>query len=519
MGGGGRISENHLLENLNGLGSLVSAGGNFNISYNDGLINLEGLESLHTVTEWFIVGYNSSLTSFNGVEELTTVWGALMIQYNGSLLNLSGLENVSTVWEKIILRDNINLTSISALNKVLENSSVINVVIKNNSALSNCSIPNLCLYLEGSNVADIVNNAEGCNSIDEVKFACNDGGAIFYPIYFDVNENGLLDAGEPFSDQAAVLISPTDLIAFTNPDNNNLVYLPEGIHTITFHQANSPNWIQTSVPTSYTVNVAPGNPPETVYFGIHPLIDWSDLGPYLSSGDLRCNNSVLFNVAAKNRGSLPIDGTMWLKIDENITGVEFVDDPDIVDGSYLFGWNFTDLAPNAISHKQIKLFVPGPPQIPLGETLLFSTFTDYTDLNGVYESDTFSYKVEMECAYDPNDKLVNPERMNNYTLFEEDLSYTIRFQNTGNAEAYDVIIRDTLDPNLNPNTFHVINSSHKDVLITTIQNDQFLTFKFKNIFLPDSTTNFEASQGYIAYSIKANENLPENTAITNSASI
>ena len=119
----------------------------------------------------------------------------------------------------------------------------------------------------------------------------------------------------------------------------------------------------------------------------------------------------------------------------------------------------------------------------------------------------------------PNDKLVNPQRPEGYALFDEYLTYTIRFQNTGNAVAYDVVIRDTLDGNLDPLTFEYISSSHENVLTTTMENSKYLTFDFRNIFLPDSTTNFEESQGYVSYRIKTKEGIEEFAPVENTANI
>ena len=107
----------------------------------------------------------------------------------------------------------------------------------------------------------------------------------------------------------------------------------------------------------------------------------------------------------------------------------------------------------------------------------------------------------------------------NYALIGEELIYTIRFQNTGNAEAYDVVIRDTLDSNLDPSTFRLITSSHDAVLSANMESGQYLTFDFHDIFLPDSTTSFEASQGYVIYAIRAFDGIDETTVINNSASI
>ena len=138
--------------------------------------------------------------------------------------------------------------------------------------------------------------------------------------------------------------------------------------------------------------------------------------------------------------------------------------------------------------------------------------------------DEFEYNVEVRCAYDPNDKLVTPDRSAEYqgtayTKFDEDLIYTVRFQNTGNDAAYDVVIRDTLDANLDPSTFKIISSSHFEVLNVSIEEERNITFEFKDIFLPDSTTNFEASNGYVSYLIKSKDGLPEETPIRNTASI
>ena len=144
---------------------------------------------------------------------------------------------------------------------------------------------------------------------------------------------------------------------------------------------------------------------------------------------------------------------------------------------------------------------------------------NYSDANGIHGSDKFIYSTTVQCSYDPNDKLVNPVYPDNYALMGEDLVYTIRFQNTGNAEAYDVVIRDTLDENLDPTTFKVISSSHEEVLSTSLAEGKYLEFNFHNIFLPDSTTNFEGSQGYVAYRIKTLEGIPEETVINNSAGI
>ena len=69
-----------------------------------------------------------------------------------------------------------------------------------------------------------------------------------------------------------------------------------------------------------------------------------------------------------------------------------------------------------------------------------------------------------------------------YISATQNLEYVIRFQNTGNATAINVTIRDQIDSNLDLNSFEFISSSHPvDVKIESISE---LCFRFENINLP-----------------------------------
>jgi hypothetical protein len=125
-------------------------------------------------------------------------------------------------------------------------------------------------------------------------------------------------------------------------------------------------------------------------------------------------------------------------------------------------------------------------------------------------------------SYDPNDKQVQPFHSNNEFLGgiilpeEEILHYTIRFQNTGTAPAQFVIIRDTLDAYLLPETIHNIQTSHN---ATVRFAGRELVFEMDNIMLPDSATDLEGSQGFVKFSINRDNTLPLGTNIANTAAI
>mgnify|MGYP002624599627 CR=1 FL=1 len=145
------------------------------------------------------------------------------------------------------------------------------------------------------------------------------------------------------------------------------------------------------------------------------------------------------------------------------------------------------------------------------------TETENGDLN---LSDQYAYASEIRCSFDPNDKLTLPNRNGdeNYTLFGEELEYTIRFQNTGNDVAFDVVIKDQLDQNLDWSTFRPISGSH-EFATHFYEETGVIEFIFENIFLPPSNMDEAGSQGYVKFTIKAKTDLAENTLVENDAAI
>ena len=97
------------------------------------------------------------------------------------------------------------------------------------------------------------------------------------------------------------------------------------------------------------------------------------------------------------------------------------------------------------------------------------------------------------------------------------LTYTIGFQNTGTYYATDVILRDTLDTNLDFETITVLGASHHPFSWSLDQGT--LTFQFLDIMLPDSNMNEPASHGWVQYSMMPKAGLTDGMTITNTASI
>jgi uncharacterized repeat protein (TIGR01451 family) len=111
----------------------------------------------------------------------------------------------------------------------------------------------------------------------------------------------------------------------------------------------------------------------------------------------------------------------------------------------------------------------------------------------------FNYCYEVVNSYDPNMKEVYPVEVN--PGYDGWFTYTIHFQNTGNAPAINIKLKDTLDINLDLSTFQALNYSHAN---TFQLNENLLSIRFQGIMLPDSTTDFDGSQGFFSIPYKSN---------------
>ena len=97
------------------------------------------------------------------------------------------------------------------------------------------------------------------------------------------------------------------------------------------------------------------------------------------------------------------------------------------------------------------------------------------------------------------------------------LDYRIRFQNTGNDTAYNIVVTDTLPAGLDISTFEMGASSHR--FSFDISDDNTVVWTFNEIMLPDSGTTQEASNGFILFKIKPFQNLEIGDQIKNKVNI
>lgn len=334
--------------------------------------------------------------------------------------------------------------------------------------------------------------------------------------FYDENSNGTFDEDEAVLQNISVTLEPEALGTYTAPNGTFNFYVPNGTYTLTAQPDSC--WQLTTDSISYNITVA-GEPVLNRNFGFKPASDYTHVQPRLTSAPTRCGFEVPFWLSIENDGCQPIAGQYALILSDLVTYINAEIEPDAIVGDTLF-WNYERLIPSRIEQIKLNLQVAGTDFI--GDTIRLQAlaFTD-DGLGNQVLLENYDFTSEIRCAYDPNDKLVKPSRTDeyeqNYTLFDETIEYTIRFQNTGNDTAFTVVLKDYLDENLDWTTFRPITASHPYEVF--LYKDGLVEFTFENILLPDSTTNEPLSHGFVMFKINASKDLPENTIIENKVDI
>jgi uncharacterized repeat protein (TIGR01451 family) len=334
-------------------------------------------------------------------------------------------------------------------------------------------------------------------------------------LFWDENENGIFDSSEQPLDDNLIEVEPAPLFAYFDQAGGYQYFLSNGNYEVNVKLTDCLKITTDS--TSYQVTID-SLPVGDLDFGIYHLNSGTGLyRSFLSSGLPRCGTTVPFWLDVENISScIPSNGKVAIVLDDSTSFVTASPMPVEVAGDTLF-WEVENLTFGTTMQIRIDLAMNGLPGNEICIPVL--NFIDPPGGGNPIITNTDNYKATVLCSYDPNDKQVRPARGgSNYTLFDEELIYTVRFQNTGNDTAFTVIIRDFLDPNLDWTTVHPISASHPFEMDINYLSGR-LTFTFNEILLPDSTTNEAESQGYVLFSVQALEDLSEYTEIRNTAHI
>jgi hypothetical protein len=181
-------------------------------------------------------------------------------------------------------------------------------------------------------------------------------------------------------------------------------------------------------------------------------------------------------------------------------------------------WTLGPLPTGSVGLIRIPIQVSGTVATSPPYTTVTTTATLFPVVGDAYPADNLAQENRRaKCAFDPNDKTVEPAGCGPSGLINNQLlTYTVRFQNVGAAPAFKVVVSDQLDPSLNPSTLKILGASANYVF--NLSGNQ-MTWTFPNINLPYAAADLPGSCGFVRYQAQPFPSLPDGTVITNQASI
>lgn len=230
-----------------------------------------------------------------------------------------------------------------------------------------------------------------------------------------------------------------------------------------------------------------------------------------------CGNEGVLWIDALNASCITRNATISLTFGDFIYFTESNPSPNAVSGN-TYSWDVNEFNFDSGHFIPVVSFTIADFTPPFtGSCIDVEINSPQGDINAYNNHKTACF--QLLCSYDPNDKMVYPQGVGPEGFVEanETMTYTVRFQNTGTAPAINVFIIDTIDTNLDISSLRVVGNSHD--LITELEPDNTIRFRFDNINLPDSGSNQLGSNGYVIYEIDQLADLTPGTQFQNSASI
>ncbi|MBL7980590.1 MAG: T9SS type A sorting domain-containing protein [Flavobacteriales bacterium] len=335
-------------------------------------------------------------------------------------------------------------------------------------------------------------------------------GTVTGVTYRDANSNGVRDTGE---EQVDVMLQVDPGAQFRYAGQAPYSFCSSiGTYTISVP---TPPVYHNAVPATRTYTVAAqGDQVTGMDFAFQPIPGMYDAAVTLWGWNPWIGNNTQLHIHYSNPGTEPIEASVLLTLDPLLSYVSASTPATSVNGP-LVTWDLGTLQPGSSGTINVTVFtsISATPNAPILNTVILAT--EESDVNAANNADDMHGIAT--TSFDPNDKAVDlvsitPEQV----IAQQKLEYTIRFQNTGNAPAVNVVIKDSLDADWDLSTFEMIGATHPYSL--TITNEVAI-WTFANIMLPDSATDPLGSQGSFTYRMAARPTLQLGEQLTNRADI
>jgi uncharacterized repeat protein (TIGR01451 family) len=346
----------------------------------------------------------------------------------------------------------------------------------------------------------------------QVEFCSNNtlSGIVTY----DFDGNGCTSADYPAENISVFAVSGNNSYqTFTNAEGQyQFTNLPAGQHTISIMESTAPLNV---TPGSHIVSL-PGNI-ENLDFCITTPTPVNDVSVIIVPVTVaRPGLPAQYAIVYQNFGNQPATGTVTFGFDNNLMTYAGSTPAMTLAGNSL-SFNYNNLLPFQSQMIYVSMLIDIPPVADAGTVLNYSalitpTANDVNQANNIY-----SLEQVVVNSYDPNDITVHEGAFITTEQAQQDyLTYTIRFQNMGTAEALNVRIANTLEADLNASTFIPVAASHA---YRTVREGNEVEFIFDDINLPGAQQNEPLSHGFVTYRIKPKSGIALGDTMQNQAAI
>lgn len=367
--------------------------------------------------------------------------------------------------------------------------------------------------------------SNNCNfggiDISVIKLSGNAFNTIMGKAYVDVNNNNTYNtATDILFTQGSVKTNKGNIntISYLSENGQYQNLVDTGSYSTIFTGYNN---YYTVAPVSKTTSHSTYGNVDTVDFALKPKGNIKDLHMSLvNTWVTRPGFTNSYEAVYVNEGTTAVNNaSVAVVLDNRLTYNSAVPTPTAIVGDTL-KWNIAFLNPSQQGKIKINFTGKVPPTLNgndslLSNAIIFPIVGDTTPIDNIYTLTDIARN-----AFDPNDK--NIEANANLTPTQisngDYITYRVRFQNTGNFYATNVIIKDTLESDLDWSSLQVIAASHTG-LQTSVSGNNIVEFKFNNINLPAVSVNEPASHGYVIFKIKPKNNLVTGNIIKNTAHV
>lgn len=352
--------------------------------------------------------------------------------------------------------------------------------------------------------------------IDSVMFTIPDlgiqCGEVIGTLFVDADGDCALDANENRVPNTVITIDPGN--TYTSTNNIGWFGTDAAAGSATFTEQHPV--LDQSCPC--VINVVAGTT-QTLDIGMAPDAPL-DAVVTMGGSPMRPGMSSAYWIQAVNLTDAVTGAvTLTLQLDPVLNYIAANPTPTSVVGNTLT-WTDPDFTmTNVFEADGFYVTVSLPPNPGLVGTVVSTTAALATqNADAALGNNAIVWNTLVTASLDPNDKTARTSSQTDEGFYylngwDQWVDYTIRFQNTGTDTAFNVVITDSLPPNLDPATLLVGASSHS--MNWGISGPGIVRFSFPNILLPDSTTDEPRSHGLVTFRIRPHALLPGEQIINN----